>query len=372
MPMIEEFPGIAESRPESPIMESLYPHAGRRFGRDAALLLDSPTGSSQPDQANRIKHVSSSTLFDDRGRRAGSAAGNAWLRRIDRPGSATGHALGPVGTLADVQRHVRPPSRLMSRWTRLGLGGRDGDRYLRPRWTVSIRSGERRASALSRCASPTPPCPRPGSHPCRCPSWRMKTASAFPVEHRTEVHTDDAPQQQSAHQRRPPVGEHHGDGEDRGASRGRVRPARADRRRQARARSVRLLVRAGGLHGHRGRDGQHVRPPPGAQPRAAAGGGREPSRHAASRRQVRRDFRGAGRAGGGAYPQRCGEGDGSADRGHQLDQRGRLALRPGDDRLGGVRGAVRPGLRLRASQPRGRHPRRRARAYRLQGGRALR
>ena len=57
--------------------------------------------------ADRIKHVSSSALFDDRGRRVGSAAGNAWLRRIDRPGSVAGHAPGPAGTLAGIQRRIR-------------------------------------------------------------------------------------------------------------------------------------------------------------------------------------------------------------------------------------------------------------------------
>ena len=78
--------------------------------------------------------------------------------------------------------------------------------------------------------------------------------------------TNDDLERQPARRRRPAVGEHHGDGEDRRPARRRLRPARADRRRQARARPLRVLVRAGRLHGHRGRDGEHVRAAAGRNP----------------------------------------------------------------------------------------------------------
>ena len=140
------------------------------------------------------------------------------------------------------------------------LGGRAKGRYRHHRSTVSVcgGSGQRCTDAVSRCTSPTRPCPRPYPYPCPCPC-QMETTFAPRVERGTGVRSGGDPEHQSARRRYSPVGEHHGDGEDRRAAQGRLRPARADRRRQARARPLRLLVRAGRLHGHRGRDGQHVR-----------------------------------------------------------------------------------------------------------------
>ena len=69
---------------------------------------------------------------------------------------------------------------------------------------------------------------------------------------------------------------------------------------------------------------------PGRDQSLAADRHRQPSRHPADRRQVRRHHRRAGRAGSAAHAERPGLRDQRADRGDQLDQRGRLALRPGD------------------------------------------
>ena len=53
----------------------------------------------------------------------------------------------------------------------------------------------------------------------------------------------------------------------------------------------RSVERECGLHGRGRHDGQHVRPPRGDRADAAAGDGRQPPRHAADRRQVRRRAR---------------------------------------------------------------------------------
>ena len=76
---------------------------------------------------------------------------------------------------------------------------------------------------------------------------------------------------------------------------------------------------------------------PGAGRRARPGDDGQPSRHAADRRQVRRRARRARRARSRALAQRSQDQDPPPDRGRQLDQRGRLALRAGDGLLGRVR-----------------------------------
>ena len=117
----------------------------------------------------------------------------------------------------------------------------------------------------------------------------------------------------------------------------------------------RALVREGGLHGQGRRDGQHVRAPRRRRGRSAAGGDRQPSRHPADRRQVRRRARRARRARSRALAQRPQDQDPLSDRGRQLDQRGRLALRAGDGLVGRVRRRLHQGIRLFArSTPRAR------------------
>ena len=72
-------------------------------------------------------------------------------------------------------------------------------------------------------------------------------------------------------------------------------------------------------------------------PGRAAGLCRQPSRHPADRRQVRRRARRARRAGGGALAERPRHQDEASDRRHQLDQRGGRALCAGDAGVGRVR-----------------------------------
>ncbi len=74
---------------------------------------------------------------------------------------------------------------------------------------------------------------------------------------------------------------------------------------------------------------------------AAADRHGQPSRHAADRREVRRRHRRAVRPGGAAHAERSADRDQRADRGHQLDQRGRQPLRAGHAGLRRVRGRVR-------------------------------
>ena len=79
-----------------------------------------------------------------------------------------------------------------------------------------------------------------------------------------------------------------------------------------------------------------VRPAQGTRHVKAADRPRLASRHPADRRQVRRRARHAGGARSGPHPQRCRDRDRNADLHRQLDQRGRLALRAGDDGVGGL------------------------------------
>ena len=111
-------------------------------------------------------------------------------------------------------------------------------------------------------------------------------------------------------------------------------------------RAVPEVVRGGRLHGHGRRNGQHVRPPPRPGQCARACDDGQPPRHPADRRQIRRRARRARRARSGALAQRPQHPDPAADRGRQLDQRGRLALRAGDDLIGRVRRRLHQGIRL--------------------------
>ena len=77
-----------------------------------------------------------------------------------------------------------------------------------------------------------------------------------------------------------------------------------------------------------------VRPAQGPRHVEAADRARLASRHPADRRQVRRRARHAGGARSGPHAQRCRDRDRNADLHRQLDQRGRLALRAGDDGVG--------------------------------------
>ena len=158
---------------------------------------------------------------------------------------------------------------------------------------------------------------------------------------------------QAAHRRRAPVGLADGAGPDRRHAQGRRVPPDADRPRQAGPRSGEPLGARGRLDGHHRQDRQRLPAPPRPQQRAAAGGHRQPHRHPAHRRQVRRQLRRAGRAGGGAHAQRPRHPDRSADRGGLVDQRGRLALRAGDDGLGRVRQGLHAGACLRRQGHRG-------------------
>ncbi len=99
---------------------------------------------------------------------------------------------------------------------------------------------------------------------------------------------------------------------------------------------------------------------------------RQPHRHPAHRRQVRRQLRRAGRARGGAHAERPRHRDRGADRGRLLDQRGRLALRAGDDGLGRVRQGLHAGARLCRHGHRGQDGEGRARAHRLRRRRGAR
>ena len=138
------------------------------------------------------------------------------------------------------------------------------------------------------------------------------------------------------------MGEPDGVGADRRHREGRGLPARAQRSRWRGAAAVHPLVRGGRLHGHDRPDRQHLRPPAGPQPRPAAGHDRQPSRHPADWRPVRRRLWGDGRARNRPHPERSRLRDRGAGRDRRLDQRGRLAVFAGDGRLRGVRRGVRP------------------------------
>ena len=98
----------------------------------------------------------------------------------------------------------------------------------------------------------------------------------------------------------------------------------------------------------------------------------QPPRHPTDRRQVRRRARGSRRARDRAFAQRSQHPDPAADRSCQLDQRGRVALRPGDDCLGRVRRRLHQGTGLRVQGRRQQGAGRRTRADRFQGRGACR
>ncbi len=139
------------------------------------------------------------------------------------------------------------------------------------------------------------------------------------------------------------MGEPDGIGADRRHAKGRGVPARRERSRRRGKAALHPLVRGGGLHGGGRPDRQHLCAPPGAQPGSAAGYDRQPSRHPADRRPVRRRLRRLGRARNRAHPERPRLRDRGAGRDRRLDQRGGLAVFAGDGRLGGVRRGVRAG-----------------------------
>ena len=99
---------------------------------------------------------------------------------------------------------------------------------------------------------------------------------------------------------------------------------------------------------------------------------RQPSRHPADRRQVRRRARRAGGARGAAHPGRGRLRDLRADRGGELDQRGGLALCAGDGVVRRVRQGVRERLGAAAHGPRRHDVRRGARRHRLSRAGTLR
>ena len=141
--------------------------------------------------------------------------------------------------------------------------------------------------------------------------------------------------------RRPDVGHDHGDGADRRHAERRDLPADADRPRPPGARLVPCRVRGGRLHRVGRRHGQHFRPPARSRSVVAADRHRQPSGYPADRRKIRRRHRRAVRAGGAAHAERPGLRDQRADRGDRLDQRRRLAFRPGDAVVRRVRRRVR-------------------------------
>ena len=103
----------------------------------------------------------------------------------------------------------------------------------------------------------------------------------------------------------------------------------------------------------------------GRDPSKAADHDRQPSRHPADRRQVRRRLRRDGGARGAARAARFGLRHRGADRGRGVDQRGRLPLRAGDGGLGRVRRRLRARLRAGDQGPRRRDLRRGAEEDRL-------
>ncbi len=138
--------------------------------------------------------------------------------------------------------------------------------------------------------------------------------------------------QKSRDQRRAAVGRDHGDRRDRRHGQGRHLPAHAHRSRPAGARLVQGARRGARLPRHGRRHGRDVRAPRGQRGRAADRV-RQPSRHPADRRQVRRRARRARRARSAAHAGRGRLRDLRADRGGELDQRGGLALCARDGRV---------------------------------------
>ena len=129
-----------------------------------------------------------------------------------------------------------------------------------------------------------------------------------------------------------------------GATReGRHLPADAHRSRPPGARLVQGPRRKARLHGHHRRHGRDVRAPRRDGGRAADRV-RQPSRHPADRRQIRRRAGHARRAGGAAHAGRGRLRDLRAARGGELDQRGGLALCACHGVVGGVRRRHREGL----------------------------
>ena len=171
---------------------------------------------------------------------------------------------------------------------------------------------------------------------------------------------------QPPHRSRPAVVEPDGAGADRRHGEGRRLPHRADRPRPPGPRPLRALGEGGGLH-HQGRQArQHLRPPRGPRSRQAAGHDRQPSRHPADRRQVRRRLWRDGRPRSAARAARFELRHRGADRGRGVDQRGRLPLRAGHGGVGRVRRRLRRSTIALAHQgPRRRELRRGAEEDRL-------
>ena len=163
------------------------------------------------------------------------------------------------------------------------------------------------------------------------------------------------------------MGEPDGAGADRRDRQGRGVPTRRQRPRRRGPAAVHPLVRNGRVRRHRRPHRQHLRPPPRPQPGAGADRHRQPSRYPANRRQVRRRLWGDGGPRSRAHPQRPWLRDRGAGRNRRLDQRGRLALFPGDGRLWRVHRRVRAGERPGNSrqQRAGADPRLGAAAHRL-------
>ena len=136
-----------------------------------------------------------------------------------------------------------------------------------------------------------------------------------------------------------------------GTREGRHLPADAHRPGPPGARLVQGARREARLHGHHRRHGRDVRAPRRHGGRAADRV-RQPSRHPADRRQVRRRAGRARRAGGAAHAGRGRLRDLRADRGGELDQRGGLALCACDGVVGRVRRRDREGLGGVAHGPR--------------------
>ena len=117
----------------------------------------------------------------------------------------------------------------------------------------------------------------------------------------------------------------------------RQQPPDADRRRRRGPALFKRWCEAAGLTMGVDQMGTMFATPRGRRPGRAAGLCRQPSRHPADRRQVRRRARRARRAGGGALDERSRHPDQAPDRRDQLDQRGGRALRAGDAGLRRVR-----------------------------------
>ena len=131
------------------------------------------------------------------------------------------------------------------------------------------------------------PCPRRVAGPSTDDHFaRGGDGNRRPCDEWNERKQHGRPRRKSPNQFRPFVGFAHGDGEDRPRHRRRQQSPDADGRGRRGAAAVPEMVRGGRARNGRRPDGHDVRPPRRHRSGCAAGLCRQPSRHAADRRQV--------------------------------------------------------------------------------------